>query len=139
MYVLIKVMFALSVEDYKYMVAGVGLVMLFIEISRFLCTLCKHFLNFIWFTVFNSNNENLEQYLSYKAGESWALVTGGSDGIGLEMARQLANDYKYNICIMARNEQKIKQKLKEIENEFKVKTKCLVTDFSKLTSIYQYR
>jgi len=35
-------------------------------------------------------------------GKSWAVVTGGSDGIGLELCRQLA-ETGFNICMIARN------------------------------------
>ena len=37
---------------------------------------------------------------------SWAVVTGGSDGIGLAMAKKLANE-GFNICIISRTESKI--------------------------------
>ena len=39
---------------------------------------------------------------------SWALITGGSDGIGLEMAKELARK-QFNIVIIARNEEKLKK------------------------------
>ena len=48
---------------------------------------------------------------------SWAVVTGGSDGIGLEMCKHLARDHGFNICIVARNEEKMQQKLIEIQKE----------------------
>ncbi len=35
-------------------------------------------------------------------GDSWALITGGSDGIGLGFAQELAK-LGFNICIIARN------------------------------------
>ena len=37
---------------------------------------------------------------------SWAVVTGGSDGIGLAMAQNLAIQ-GFNICIVSRNETKM--------------------------------
>lgn len=40
---------------------------------------------------------------------SWALVTGGSDGIGYGFCRKLANE-GFNILIVGRNEQKLKDK-----------------------------
>ena len=40
-------------------------------------------------------------------------MTGGSDGIGLSMCKQLANE-GFNICIIARNEEKMKEKVIEI-------------------------
>ena len=46
-------------------------------------------------------------------GQSWAVVTGGSDGIGLEMSNQLAG-YGFNVCIVSRNLEKIEQKIAEL-------------------------
>ena len=38
----------------------------------------------------------------------------------------------FNICIIARNKEKIEEKLKEIEKKFegKIKTKAIVADFA---------
>jgi 17beta-estradiol 17-dehydrogenase / very-long-chain 3-oxoacyl-CoA reductase len=43
----------------------------------------------------------------YNQGDSWAVVTGGSDGIGEQFCKDLANQ-GFNICVIARNEEKIK-------------------------------
>ena len=51
-----------------------------------------------------------------KSGGSWALVSGGSDGIGLAMCHNLAKQ-GFNICIAARNEKKINEKLEEIKGK----------------------
>jgi len=40
-------------------------------------------------------------------GKSWAIITGGSDGIGLSMAKYLAEDNGFNICIVGRNQEKL--------------------------------
>lgn len=47
---------------------------------------------------------------------SWAVVTGGSDGIGLAMCKNLAKQ-GFNICIVSRSEKKINEKLEEIKKE----------------------
>ena len=65
--------------------------------------------------------------------KSWALVTGGSDGIGLAMAKKLAKE-GFNIVIVARNENKIKEKLEEIRQECRqddetFKTLAVIADF----------
>lgn len=44
-----------------------------------------------------------------------ALVTGGSSGIGLEIARALSKR-GYEVCIVSRNEEKLKEAAKSIEN-----------------------
>ena len=48
-----------------------------------------------------------------QSGGSWALVTGGTDGIGLEMCHQLAAQ-GFNIIMCGRNESKIIEKLESI-------------------------
>ena len=65
----------------------------------------------------------------WKGGpNSWAVVTGGTDGIGLEFCRQLAAK-GYNIFILSRNQQKLDRVQKEIEEIHKVKCKTLAVDF----------
>ena len=46
-------------------------------------------------------------HLSRYGGKgTWALVTGASDGIGLEFCKQLARD-GFNICLVSRTESKL--------------------------------
>jgi len=73
-----------------------------------------------------------------KGGDSYAVVTGGSDGIGLEICHQLAQQ-GFNICMVSRNEEKMQEKLAEIkEKASKVKTMYVVADFVSLNTIDQY-
>jgi len=77
------------------------------------------------------------------SGKTWALVTGGSDGIGLGLCKKLAND-GFNICMVSRNEEKMKQKCEEIKKECRpnddsFETMTVVADFSKLFTIEDYR
>ena len=74
----------------------------------------------------------------YNKGDSWALVTGGSDGIGLEICHQMA-EQGFNICMVSRNEDKIKEKLAEVSAKYpQVKTRAVVFDFAeKLKAIKQ--
>ena len=46
----------------------------------------------------------------YGGQGSWAFVTGGSDGMGLEMCHELAKQ-GWNILMVARNEKKMQEKL----------------------------
>lgn len=76
-------------------------------------------------------------------GSSWAVVTGGSDGIGLAMCKKLARE-GFNICIVSRSEKKINEKLQEIKKECRdgdesFETLCVVADFWKLRTIQEYR
>lgn len=59
-----------------------------------------------------------------------ALVTGASSGIGKDMAKELARR-KYDLIIVARNEAKLQEVKKEIEDETKVKVDIILTDLSK--------
>ena len=72
--------------------------------------------------------------------DSWALVTGGSDGIGKGFAMGFAQK-GFNIIIVGRNP----KKLKEVEEEIKkstdkpIKTMSVVFDFCEKTSIADYK
>ena len=74
----------------------------------------------------------------YGTKESWAVVTGGSDGIGLEMLKKLAGE-GFNVCMIARNENKMEEKCRELEKENKVKTMYIVADFAKMETIEEYQ
>jgi short-subunit dehydrogenase len=77
----------------------------------------------------------------YNQGDSWAVVTGGSDGIGEQFCKDLANQ-GFNICVIARNEDKIKEKLKGIQASVKsgkqIKTRYVVADLAKATKYEEY-
>ncbi|CAD8108353.1 unnamed protein product [Paramecium sonneborni] len=60
--------------------------------------------------------------------ESWAIVTGGSDGIGKEFCIQLAKQ-KFNIALVGRNQKKMDQVCLELQS-FGVQTKFIVADFN---------
>lgn len=47
-------------------------------------------------------------------GDSWAVITGGSDGIGLQQAKNMAAQ-GFNVCIIARDGKKIDEKLQEVK------------------------
>ena len=49
----------------------------------------------------------------YGKTDSWALVTGGSDGIGLEICEQMAAE-GFNICIVGRSQSKIDSVLADL-------------------------
>ncbi|XP_017097206.2 hydroxysteroid dehydrogenase-like protein 1 [Drosophila bipectinata] len=67
----------------------------------------------------------------------WAAVTGSSDGIGKEYAKELARQ-GINVVLIARNEEKLETVVKEIENETDVKTKIVIADFTKGTQVYEH-
>lgn len=74
---------------------------------------------------------------------TWAVVTGGSDGIGLAMCKKLAKE-GFNICIVSRSRSKINEKLEEIKKECRdgdssFKTQCIVADFCEMRTLNEYR
>lgn len=72
-------------------------------------------------------------------GRSWAVITGGSDGIGFEMAKLLAGRDGFNIAIVARNLEKIEGKLKECRAlRAGTNTLAIVADFEQLSTVEDY-
>ncbi|XP_064462912.1 inactive hydroxysteroid dehydrogenase-like protein 1 [Ornithodoros turicata] len=69
-----------------------------------------------------------------KYGE-WAVVTGGTDGIGKQYARELARR-GLNIILVSRNMDKLKTTAQELEDEFRVRTCVIQADLSKGREIY---
>ncbi|KAH8335838.1 hypothetical protein KR074_008135 [Drosophila pseudoananassae] len=68
---------------------------------------------------------------------NWAAITGASDGIGKEYAKELARQ-GINVVLIARNEEKLKAVVKEIEGESKVQTKIVIADFTKGSQVYEH-
>ncbi len=60
---------------------------------------------------------------------AYALITGGSGGIGLCLARELASR-KHNILLVARSEEQLSNICTELKKEFNVKAEFLSLDLS---------
>ncbi|EDW80520.1 uncharacterized protein Dwil_GK11524 [Drosophila willistoni] len=67
----------------------------------------------------------------------WAVVTGATDGIGKEYAKELARQ-GLNIVLVSRTQAKLELVASEIENETKVQTKVIIVDFTKGREIYEH-
>lgn len=52
-------------------------------------------------------DDHNQPLLTGSASRSWAVITGGSSGIGLAMAKNLAVNSNFNICIIGRNAEKM--------------------------------
>ena len=65
----------------------------------------------------------------YGGKGTWALVTGATDGIGLEFCKQLARD-GFNICLVSRTESKLKAVVDHDINKLGVKTRIVIGNFS---------
>src|SRR5579862_2755829 len=59
----------------------------------------------------------------------WALITGGSAGIGLDLAKVFAAN-KFNLVLIARNEARLKQVADELRGKHGIETKTLAKDLS---------
>lgn len=59
----------------------------------------------------------------------WALVTGASSGIGLELAKLFAADH-FNLVLLARNETRLNAVAREFETTHGISTRVLVKDLS---------
>ncbi|XP_017014003.2 hydroxysteroid dehydrogenase-like protein 1 [Drosophila takahashii] len=69
---------------------------------------------------------------------NWAAVTGASDGIGKEYAKELARQ-NINVVLIARSEEKLQAVAKEIaEGGSGVETKIVIADFTKGSQVYEH-
>ncbi|GBN44323.1 Very-long-chain 3-oxoacyl-CoA reductase-A [Araneus ventricosus] len=67
---------------------------------------------------------------------NWAVVTGGSDGIGKAYAEELAAR-GFDICLISRNVEKLNSAAKEIEENYQVSVKTISIDFTAGPEIYK--
>ena len=75
----------------------------------------------------------------YGGDDSYVVVTGGSEGIGFEICLQMAKK-GFNICMIARNEEKMKKRLDDIREYTRgnVKLMHVVADFSEMPTFEDY-
>ena len=65
--------------------------------------------------------------------KEYTLITGASSGIGLEMAKQLA-EKNHNLILVARSQDKLETLQKELKNQFEVDVIYLLYDLSEPNS-----
>ena len=61
--------------------------------------------------------------------EKYTLITGGSEGIGYELAKLFSKD-GHNVIIVARNETKLLKVKRELKEKYKNKVKTISLDFT---------
>lgn len=64
----------------------------------------------------------------------WSLVTGASSGIGAEFAEQLAQK-GYNIILVARDENRLRERAENLEQKYGIACEVLVADLSRREEI----
>jgi 17beta-estradiol 17-dehydrogenase / very-long-chain 3-oxoacyl-CoA reductase len=70
---------------------------------------------------------------------SWAVVTGASDGIGWEFCREIAKR-GLNVVLLSRTESNLQKRCKELMTEFpNIKADYIIADFSKNTNAEFYK
>lgn len=109
-------------EQIESVVLYLGLYVLTLWTYRLLCVIIRHF-----FGVHASTQRYGE--------DSWAVITGGTDGIGKASAFHLA-ELGFNIVLISRNAEKLAKVAKEIQliktpSGKPPKTKIIVNDFTK--------
>nr|CAD2130264.1 unnamed protein product [Meloidogyne enterolobii] len=103
------------------LVAILGIIFLKYILFSFLCALFRIF--FPFFFPFPKNLHKL-------AGAKWALITGGTDGIGKEYVNQLAKK-QFNIIIISRSQSKLDNVAKELREKFKgIEVRTIAFDFT---------
>ena len=76
--------------------------------------------------------------IDLKKHGSWAVITGGSRGIGAAYARELANR-GLNICLISRTESKLREVCNEIRQKFDVEVDYEVCDVSDKNSLFNMK
>ena len=72
---------------------------------------------------------------------SWAVVTGGTDGLGYKISKILAKQ-GFNICLLARNQEKANvclQKIKYRTSDSRLQLKSIIVDLAKMSTIQDYK
>ena len=79
--------------------------------------------------------DNLLSKYGRQDGSTFAVVTGGSEGLGLALCDQLA-EHGFNICMVSRNQEKIDGKVAELQAKHPDKIfKGVQADLSTLTTV----
>jgi 17beta-estradiol 17-dehydrogenase / very-long-chain 3-oxoacyl-CoA reductase len=83
-------------------------------------------------------NMRTTEHLTARYGKgSWALVTGGSDGIGLAMSKELARRH-FNIVIVGRNKEKMAEAAKKIEAINRCQVRIVEMEFTEGQEVEDY-
>lgn len=70
-----------------------------------------------------------------KLATRWVLVTGASSGLGQEMARILAKEYRANLIVVARREDRLLELKAELEKTSSAQVHCIPADLSQESEV----
>lgn len=70
------------------------------------------------------------------ADKKYALITGATSGIGLELAKLFAQD-QYNLVIVARNEEELRKTSQELKQQYPIEVISLAKDLFKRESPFE--
>ena len=82
----------------------------------------------VGYEVYARNSREPSKLRDRYGDDSYALITGSTDGLGKSYAKELARR-GLNIVLVARNEEKLISVKQEIENQFGVSVKYIQYDF----------
>ncbi|MEL7532973.1 MAG: SDR family oxidoreductase [Bacteroidota bacterium] len=68
----------------------------------------------------------------------WALITGASSGIGLELAHQLAAS-GLHLILVARSKDKLRSLAQALQSKYSIETQVIVADLSQPTTVEEIR
>ena len=97
---------------------------LFISMLAFFRIIC-----FVWYFIRTYLFTRLGFHKDLKKYGKWAVITGATDGIGKEYAKQLAEE-GLNIVLISRTKEKLEAVASEIRKKSKVETLTIVYDFT---------
>lgn len=98
----------------------------------------KYFKEYEWSNVFAmlKNNRKEPQLCNEDCKGKWVMITGATSGIGNYTAKKYASMGAHLLCIN-RNPEKSAALAQEIEQDYKVKCKYIITDLSSLKQTHQ--
>lgn len=68
--------------------------------------------------------------------QKYALITGGTAGIGLELAKLFAKD-GYNLVLVSRNEYELARTQAELQDQFKIQVQTISKDLMKMEAPFE--
>ncbi len=63
----------------------------------------------------------------------WVVLTGASSGLGREMARVLARDYRANLVLVARRQERLKELAQELADAYGTESQVLPADLGQVS------